>query len=78
LLCVFDGHGGDECARRLTTLFPQLFLSKLKAFDFKQSTPINLRQVFIDTYREADQKLIEFDFLGSTATTSFIWQQGLN
>lgn len=77
LLCVFDGHGGEDCAKTLTTLFPQIFLAKLKAVDFKQSTPQNLRQIFIDTYHEADSKLTEFDFLGATCTTSFIWQQGL-
>lgn len=70
LFCVFDGHGGKECAIEAKTYFPKIFLDQIGDL----SNLENASKAFVETYLATDQQLKEFEYMGTTATTVFVWQ----
>lgn len=72
LFCIFDGHAGKECAEAVATLFPkylQMEIEKTKNFE-------DMSIIFSKTYHSVDEQLTEFECVGCTATTVFVWQVG--
>jgi len=72
LFCVFDGHGGKDCAIQAKKNFSSVFQKYIKenCEDFSSA----LSQTFLDL----DSQLSEFEYLGCTATVVLIWQIGEN
>lgn len=65
LFCVFDGHGGDECAEELVTKFPDAFYEwfcRKNGYAKK-----DLKEVWEKAYKDTEDYLEEtkkYDFLG--------------
>lgn len=72
LFCVFDGHAGYECADKMISLFPMVFAQKIKTNFSSDKVP----EYFISAYSECDQRIKDMEYVGCTATTIFIWQDG--
>eukprot|EP01126_Amoeba_proteus_P059575 TRINITY_DN7794_c0_g1_i5.p1 TRINITY_DN7794_c0_g1~~TRINITY_DN7794_c0_g1_i5.p1 ORF type:complete len:544 (+),score=113.93 TRINITY_DN7794_c0_g1_i5:127-1758(+) len=70
LFCVFDGHGGMECSRKLSEIFPVVFEQVLGT----TSLSCNLSHVFLQSYVLADKKISSLLFQGSMATTVAVWR----
>jgi len=70
LFCVFDGHGGKNCAVNAKYLFPKEF-SRLVAI---HGLSDDLSQLFTTAFLNIDAQLVEFEYEGCTGTTIFMWQ----
>jgi len=73
LFCVFDGHAGKDCAIALTKIFPEVFLQEWKnigTFPSKRS----LITFWNSVYQQVDDKLKNFEYQGSTATTLLLFR----
>lgn len=70
LFCVFDGHGGADCAKEAKKIFPTTLENKIQSIVVSE----NCNQILRETFLEVDSKLEEFEYLGCTATSVFIWE----
>eukprot|EP01119_Soliformovum_irregulare_P020966 TRINITY_DN6865_c0_g1_i1.p1 TRINITY_DN6865_c0_g1~~TRINITY_DN6865_c0_g1_i1.p1 ORF type:complete len:613 (-),score=175.86 TRINITY_DN6865_c0_g1_i1:59-1897(-) len=71
---VFDGHAGKDCAIAAVKKFSTIFKLKLEAYKSSNGNMCNLEQVFLDTYEQVDKELIEYEYMGCTATTAYLWE----
>jgi hypothetical protein len=70
LFCVFDGHGGVECAAKAKKLFTDVFQNQMSKIGLSD----DCREILFKTFVEVDLQLIEFEYMGSTGTAVFVWE----
>lgn len=76
LFCIFDGHSGRECADAAKEIVPKLLKEKIDALEVNDET--DLEPILKNVFKEADEKMIEFEYEGSTATVMPLWKIGKN
>jgi serine/threonine protein phosphatase PrpC len=74
LFCVFDGHAGNSCSVKLTTMFPKIFTKYWKNLPRNLMNKVDMMNFWRQVYREIDDCLKRFEYEGSTATSVLIWQ----
>jgi serine/threonine protein phosphatase PrpC len=67
LFCVFDGHGGRNCSKKLKKEFPEIFYNWfLRKNGYAKK---DLTEIWSNAYKEMEKELLEsslFDFMGYT------------
>jgi len=66
---VFDGFAGKECARAAAQIVPEELEKQIAAKGL--STDISV--LWPIAFEEADKRLAEFEYVGSTCTSVFLW-----
>jgi hypothetical protein len=70
LFCVFDGHGGADCAIEAKKIFPIVMKEKVTSISLSS----NSLQILRETFLNVDQQLEEFEYMGCTGTAVFVWE----
>eukprot|EP01119_Soliformovum_irregulare_P003406 TRINITY_DN1390_c0_g1_i1.p1 TRINITY_DN1390_c0_g1~~TRINITY_DN1390_c0_g1_i1.p1 ORF type:complete len:258 (+),score=65.72 TRINITY_DN1390_c0_g1_i1:424-1197(+) len=73
LFCVFDGHGGKECAQAVRDIFPQKFFEVLKEMDPKRVFT-DYSASFPRVFAQVDAMLLAHEYQGCTATVIYLWE----
>ncbi|PRP86829.1 hypothetical protein PROFUN_05046 [Planoprotostelium fungivorum] len=70
LFSVYDGHAGNECARKAIDRFPEIFEEQI------EETSVDQTDSLTETFRILDEELATYEYEGCTATSILIWEHG--
>jgi len=73
LFCVFDGFGGQKCAREATTVVPRVLAAEL-ALNGGAEKLRDLTEILPKVFAKSDEELKGHEDWGCTATVAFVWE----